>query len=159
MLQRVDRHAAAATKHRLPRRVPRLALGSIAAVAVVIGLVVALGPGGSGDDDASHGVPAFVGPDTAAARELVRAGDAAADAPWGPLGDGEYYRLYSTSIPGRSDRASSQPTSYELWMDRDGRGQNLYVMGATDPSRYPMLHGSSIGFNTSPAKHPVSLEE
>lgn len=143
------------------RRRPRLALGAVAAAAAVIALVIAFGPGGSTSQrDSGSGFDAFVGPDTAAARELVRVGDAAAKKPWRALGSGEYFHLYASTIPG-DESSSAGRNSYEVWLDDEGHGQVLNVMGSADPSRIPTISpGGGIGMSTRPPKgRTVTLEE
>lgn len=158
---RVQRHVMQA-QPRGRRRTPRRAVGAIASVAAAIALVVALGPGGgsSSDTERGAGVGRFVGPDTAAARELVRVGDVAARTPWRTLRPGEYFHLYASSVPGDTNGIGS-PTGYEVWLDEDGHGQVLNVMGSADPSRLPTISpGGGIGSNTTPPKdRDVSLEE
>ncbi|MCB0879037.1 MAG: hypothetical protein KDC46_08665 [Thermoleophilia bacterium] len=101
-----------------------------------------------------------MGPDTAAARELVRVGDAAARKPWRALGEGEYFHLYASSVPG-DDQTIGGPSGYEVWLDDEGHGQVLNVMGSADPSRLPTITpGGGIGTSTAaPKGRTVTLEE
>ncbi|MCW2922406.1 MAG: hypothetical protein JWL76_2280 [Thermoleophilia bacterium] len=118
------------------RRIPRMTIGAVSAVAAGIALIVALAPGGDGGGTSSR-VEQFVGPDTAVARELVRVGDVAGDVQWGPLDDDEYFHFYSSSVPGSNDgaRSGGMRSSYEVWLDQAGNGQMLSVMASVDPRR------------------------
>lgn len=145
------------------RRRPRVAFGAVAAAAAVIAVVIAFGPGGSTSQRDSSSGPrfdAFVGPNTAAARELVRVGDTAARKPWRALDKGEYFHVYASSVPG-DDQTIGGPTGYEVWLDDEGHGQVLNVMGSADPSRLPTITpGGGIGTSTAaPKGRPVTLEE
>lgn len=105
----------------------------------VIAAVVALSPF---DDGGSN--PVLPNP-TAARAALERAGTAAGNAPWRPLGPHEYHHTMATSgfatqIPGREEQQYSGADSIESFLRSDGRGIQFMASGTPyGPDRVPEI--------------------
>ncbi|MCW2920504.1 MAG: hypothetical protein JWL76_378 [Thermoleophilia bacterium] len=149
--------------HRRLFRRPQFVAAAIVATAGAVMLIVALAP----ENPASERTDPFLGPNTAAAQVLVQAGDSAADVDWAPLRSGEYFHVYTASIPplGAGQRMTTGPVGLELWLDRSGQGQAISVQGAIDPSRVPSIirgqDGEPSGYaaTTRPPTETPSLSE
>jgi hypothetical protein len=144
MRRRVDEHVrlAGTAGVRAPRHAPRIARGAVltGAAAIAVAFAFALAPGTSTERGDSG-----IGPQSAAAQELIDAGQAAADAAWTPLRDGDLYRVYRTtwSPDGDHDAAGSLSdgaTTSESWIDRNGNGMDLIVVGAGRLDRAPSTY-------------------
>lgn len=141
------------------RRRRRLAtrVGLSAAGAAAVVLAAALSPFNPTSEQRAVPGPA------AAQAALERAGTAAGQADWTPLGAGQYHHTMTMSIKPHippyqgdtnehNDQPASAATSTEVFLDADGHGMQLRVMGGNgDPDSYvtplpPDSQGRISGF-------------